>query len=170
MKIPCIKCNEEMWAYIKPYLIEWGYIIQNIDRFNYYPLLIVNATNKVGYCTNLTMAVSEIHNRVLVTDVEEFLERAAQLKGFSYKSKDCIEICGIKVKPGMVLVGEDTNRKIVNLVAFPTQNGIGFCTAVSERVYWTTDYKSIISKLLEIHDLIKSSHITSGKLLWKASH
>lgn len=170
MRIPCIKCNEDIWAYVRPYLIEWGYVDHTYPNWCLYYILVINDSGDLGICNNYFKGNEIGYNRELVKDVEEFLERAAALKGFSYNRKDCIEICDIKVKPGMVLVGEDTNGKIVNLVAFPTQNGIGFCTAVSERVCWTTDYKSIISKLLEIHDLIKSSHITSGTLLWKASH
>lgn len=122
-KIPCIKCNEGIWAYVKPYLKKWGYKIQNIDEFKYYPLLIINSTAKVGSCTNFTMAAAEVNNRELVTNIEEFLERAAALKGFTYKRK-IMKINGIEIKPGMSIYIYEKNYSHLYIV-FPIEDGLG---------------------------------------------
>ena len=86
-KIPCIKCDSRLWEYIKPYLEEWGYIIEDISSFNTSPLLSINRYGLLGQCTNFSMKCKNYHDRELVTNVEEFLERAAKLKGFTYKRK-----------------------------------------------------------------------------------
>lgn len=122
-KIPCIECNEEIWEYVKPYLKKWGYKIQSTDEFEYYPLLVINSTAKVGLCTNFTMAATEVNNRELVTNIEEFLERAAALKGFTYKRK-IMEINGIEIKPGMGIYIYEKNYSHLYIV-FPIKEGLG---------------------------------------------
>lgn len=87
-KTPCIKCNSQLWEYIKPYLEKWGYAIYNIDNFNKYPLLVLNYYANCDFnVTNLKIVGKDHPSRELVTNVEEFLERAARLIGLTYKKK-----------------------------------------------------------------------------------
>lgn len=89
-KIPCIKCNAELFSYIKPYLDKWGYKNVAIDDnvWEGCPLLIINLDGNVGRCANAVLGFKGAYNRELVNDVEEFLYRAAMLKGFNYKKED----------------------------------------------------------------------------------
>lgn len=88
-KIPCIKCNKELFAYIKPFLDIWGYkSVCLTDDWDGCCLLIINLGGNVGKYTNTSLILKNDCNRELVDDVEEFLYRAAQLKGFNYKKKD----------------------------------------------------------------------------------
>lgn len=85
-KIPCIKCDNKLWDKIKPYLIKWGYEVDKVYDINIYPLLVINEDGKLGKCNNfMKFAVVDEFNRELV-NIEEFLYRAAILKGYSYKN------------------------------------------------------------------------------------
>ena len=86
-KIPCIKCDSRLWEYIKPSLEEWNYHIWEIVNLKNCPLIVINADNIIGRVNNLPLSFRTINNRELVTNVEEFLERTAKLKGFTYKRK-----------------------------------------------------------------------------------
>lgn len=79
-KIPCIKCTPELWEYIKPYLEKQGYSSDSlyIDIKNY-PLLVINAFGDKGKYNLDGMSVCENYNRELITNVEEFLERASYI-------------------------------------------------------------------------------------------
>lgn len=166
-KIPCIECTSSLWEYIKPHLVEWGYEIRTTSDWETYPLLCINDCDNMGMCNNYWLISRKDYNRELVTNVEEFLERAAKLKGYTYKKKDIMEINGVKIKPGMVLIGKDWNDKEVVLVAFPTSYGIAFATIVSAYTTWTTNYTTQIRELHEIRDKTDSSSIRTGKLLWE---
>lgn len=100
-----------------------------------------------------------------MTDVEEFLERAAQLMGKTYKRKDIMEINGIEIKPGMVLVGTNYSNKKVCLVAFPIKNGIAYSNVTEGG--WTSNYTAIISDLLCIRKVSEGSFIYDGEILWE---
>lgn len=81
-RIPCIKCNSQLWEYIKPYLEKWGYIISGIVDWTSFPILVLNFDGIFGECSNVENIST---NRELLTDVEKFLEEAAKLKGHTYK-------------------------------------------------------------------------------------
>ena len=81
--IPYIECNDRLWAYIKPYLIKWGYNISNIDKWRNFPYLIINRDNILGEVTNVDRS-GESYTRTLVKDIDEFLTKAAELMGFNY--------------------------------------------------------------------------------------
>ena len=81
--IPYIECNDHLWAYIKPYLIKWGYNISNIDKWRNFPYLIINRDNILGEVTNVDRS-GESYTRTLVKDIDEFLTKAAELMGFTY--------------------------------------------------------------------------------------
>lgn len=102
-RIPCIKCTPALWEYIKPYLEKWGYIFGSVGIFEKYQLLVINY-NGGKMCTNVHISEQFDYNRELVTNVEEFLERAAKLKGFTYKRKDMKEFTKADLKSGMVVI------------------------------------------------------------------
>lgn len=158
-KIPCIKCTLELWEYIKPYFKEWDYIPYfTFSDLTAYPLLVINTMGKLGLYNNINISCANSYNRELITDVEEFLERAAALKGFTYKRKDTMKINGIEIKPGMII----TCKNGADYIAFPTKEGIAFAsTLVGE---WTT---AIPEDIIAIRDLTEGRYLTSGKILWK---
>lgn len=86
MKIPCIICTIKLWKRISLYLKQWGYKIENISDFDICPLLVINRYGTFGICTNLVMSDISYHDRELIKDTEEFLQKAAVLKGFIYKN------------------------------------------------------------------------------------
>lgn len=88
-KIPCILCNSELWEYISPNLIKWGYkhYLGLDPKWDLFPILIINWCGNIGDLINDDYASINKHNRKLLTNVEEFLEKAAELKGFIYKRK-----------------------------------------------------------------------------------
>lgn len=122
-KIPCIKCNEEMWEYIKPYLKKWGYVGNTTSNWNSFSILVINDIGKLGIYNNYDIPREESYNRELVIDVEEFLERAAALKGFTYKRK-IMKINGIEIKPGMSIYIYEKNYSHLYIV-FPIEDGLG---------------------------------------------
>lgn len=85
-KIPCIKCNQKLFEYLWPYLQKWGYKeIVPIVSWECSPILVLNVNYHVGSITNVVASRSDACDRELVDDPEEFLARAAKLKGFEYK-------------------------------------------------------------------------------------
>ena len=114
-KIPCIKCTLKLWEYIKPYLKKWNYHTFYVSEWNWlrYPILILNNAGYLGTCNNWNDAALSVHNRELVTNVEQFLERAAKLKGFTYKRKDMKEFTRADLKPGMVVEYRNGARRLV---------------------------------------------------------
>lgn len=88
-KIPCIKCDQNLWLKIKPYLVEWGYTIGYItSTWHYHTILVMNDCNQIGVCNNQNYNATFRCNRELIDNIEEFLERTAKIKGFTYKRKD----------------------------------------------------------------------------------
>lgn len=157
-KIPCIECTPKLWKYIEPYLKEWGYSIFVGSNFSRYPYLVINAMGILGECRAYSVPSVGDYNRILLTNVEEFLERAAALKGFTYKRKDVMKINSIEIKPGMIITCENGTDYIV----FPTKKGLAFANiTVGE---WTT---TIPEDIIAIRDLVEGGYLTSGKILWK---
>lgn len=173
-RVPCIKCDSQLWEYIKPYLEEWGYIIKDISSFNTSPLLSINRYGLLGQCTNFSMKCKNYHDRELVTNVEEFLERAAKLKGFTYKRKDIMEKeFGMnKLEVGMIVEYKSGERRLVlsdskgNLFL----SGIyGFKQTIFNFINKLEIYKvyKIRSNSVTLHDLL-----VNGKgleLIWEKS-
>lgn len=116
-KIPCIECTPELWEYIEPYLRKWGYKCFSIVHFKQFPILALNIDGTIGKCTNINRASVTEYNRELVTDVEEFLERAAELKGFTYKKEKSMKEFTINdIKPGMVVEYRNGERRLAVLI------------------------------------------------------
>lgn len=166
-KIPCIKYNPNTWDYIKEQLESFGYtkVLLN-DNWTIDPYIIINLDNNLGNYSNVSEDGKLCHNREIVNSTEEFLERAAKLMNKTYKRKDIMEINGVEIKPGMVLIGTNDENKRTILVAFPTKNGIGFIDASFGG--WTFDFTTRITELKEIRDILDASMPTDGKLLWEA--
>lgn len=158
-KIPCIECNTKLWEYIRPYLEKWDYKPYiTFGDFETYPLLAINIVGELGLYNNISSSCVNSYNRELVFNVEEFLERAAALKGFTYKRKDIMKINGIEIKPGMIITCENS----ADYIAFPTKEGLAFANIfVGE---WTT---TIPEDIIAIRDLVEDEYLTSGKILWK---
>lgn len=134
-KIPCIKCDKELWEHIRLHLLKWGYSIKSPEKNLYkYPILVINDCGHLGACNNYSRIVINCFNRELIYDVEEFLKRAAELKGFIYKKKGIMEINGIEIKPGMGIY--ITDRAAENLyIVIPTKTGLGV-VSYGERYVW----------------------------------
>lgn len=164
-RIPCIKCDSKLWEYLKPYLKEWGYVFGCIGEFEEYQLLIINY-KRGKLCTNVHESEQFDYNRELVTDVEEFLERAAKLKGFTYKRKDIMKINGIEIKAGMIL----TTSTEVTYIVFPSKNGLAGVNYHEEHTGYNCWYslKQIIdnNEIVIIRDAPKNQ-IYDGNILWE---
>lgn len=157
-KIPCIECTPEIWKYVKPCLIKWNYEISCIGKSNIFSLLVINRGEKLGFCTNLIKERANYNNRELVTNVEEFLERAAKLKGFTYKRKDIMKIHGVDIKPGMVITADNA----CTYIAFPTKKGIAFANNTNG------GWGSILpDSIVEIRALSEGNRIDNGTILWE---
>lgn len=173
-RIPCIKCTPELWEYIKPYLEKWGYkpyiTFGNLEA---YPLLAINITGNLGLYNNLSSSCADSYNRELVTDVEEFLERAAKLKGCTYKRKNIMAkyvINGVEIKPGMVIEIQD-NDKELSYVVFPLLNGRLGLICYNKSSWSGIEYfiKYYSHKIICIHDLTSEElgGLSRGKVLWE---
>lgn len=165
-KIPCIKCTPEIWEYIKPYLKEWGYELREPFGLDFYPLVVINECGTPGRCNNYQLFSKNEYNRELVTDVEEFLERAAHLKGRKYVKKNVVKINGIEIKPGMGIFIYD--RLAENLhVVIPIKRGLGVIAYGASFTWYTLDdflerYSSSIVAICDIPD-----SIIEGDILWE---
>lgn len=88
-KTPCIKCDQELWDYIRPHLEKWGYNITYISKWDTFNILVTDFMGTTGLVSNVTESqyYTSFYTsfRELVTDPEEFLRQAAKLKGFEYK-------------------------------------------------------------------------------------
>ena len=171
-KIPCIKCTPELWEYIKLYLIEWNYSIYGVDsyKFKTRKILVINRFGKLGDCSNYETSAELTYNRELITNAEEFLEKAATLKGFIYKRKDIMEINGVEIKPGMVIEIQDNDIKL-SYVVFPLLNKkLGLiCHNKSSWGSIERFIKRYSSKIICIYDLTSEElgGLNRGKVLWE---
>lgn len=171
-KIPCIICDNKKWIYIEPYLKKWGYKFNSVKMdFETYDLLVINDIGNLGDCCNyksnycFNFIISSNFNRELITDVDEFLKRAAGLKGFIYNKTielNKMEINGIEIKPGMVIVEENNNRWIV----FPIQNNLAV-VCFDKKYTWDTitNFKNS-HKISKIVSASKGVAICDGDVLW----
>lgn len=165
-KIPCIKYTPEIWEYIKPYLKEWGYELRELFGLDIYPLVVINECGTLGRCNNYQLFSKDKYNRELVIDVEEFLERAAHLKGRKYIKKNVVEINGIEIKPGMGIFIYD--RLAENLhVVIPIKRGLGVIAYGASFTWYTLDdfLERYSSSIVAICDIPNS--VIEGDILWE---
>ena len=165
-KIPCIKCTPEIWEYIKPYLKEWGYELEATCSWDVYPLVVINECGTLGRCNNYQLFSKDEYNRELVTDVEEFLERAAHLKGRKYVKKNVVKINSIEIKPGMGIFIYD--RLAENLyVVIPIKRGLGVIAYGASFTWYTLDdfLERYSSSIVAICDI--PNNFIEGDILWE---
>lgn len=170
-KIPCIECSVSTWAYIKPYLKSWGYreycYFRTMSIEN--SILFIDWNNDTGY--NFGPINNVTTRRELVTNVEEFLERAAKLKGFTYKRKDIMEFHGIEIKAGMIIDIDEPNANNVSYIVFPRKDRLavvkygtttfgswGFLDSFIERNYNT---------IKRIYDVAEGDKFLQGNVIWE---
>lgn len=104
-KIPCIKYDPKDWGYVKKMLESFGYV-KTILHDNFWhdcPYIVINLGNQIGNYSNVRAEDCTSHNREVVTDVEEFLERAAKLKGITYKRRTMGNFTKYNLRSGMVV-------------------------------------------------------------------
>lgn len=171
-KIPCIKYNSQLWEYIKPYLKEWGYKILDFTDIRRYRLIVINFNDDLGDVYNISFDNLRDYNRELVTNIEEFLEKAAKLKGFTYKRKDIMEkeFDVNKLEVGMIVEYKSGAKRIV----LPDSKGnlflsgiYGFKQTIFNFINKLEIYKvyKIRSNSVTLHDLL-----VNGKgleLIWE---
>lgn len=165
-KIPCIKCTSEIWEYIKPYLKEWGYELREPFGLDFYPLVVINECGTLGRCNNYQLFSKNEYNRELVTDVEEFLERAAHLKGRNYVKRNVMKIHDIEIKPGMGIYVDE--RIAENLyVVIPTKRGLGVVAYGAPFTWGILDdfLERYSSSIVAICDIPNS--VIEGDILWE---
>lgn len=169
-KIPCIKYNPKNWEYIKQTLESFGYVQYKLDRWDECPYIVINLGNRLGLYSNVKgTAIRDTYDRVIIDNEEEFLERAAKLKGKTYKRNDVMEINGVEIKPGMVFVTNPEDENDIFIV-FPTKDGlsvVGYFTSYFNPL--KSFYRDYKDNIIEIHDLSDGHSITGGKILWEKS-
>lgn len=175
MKIPCIKCDSKLWKYIKPYLDKWGYNIQWITPYqldsNSY--LVINRCDILGDCGNFETPGEETYNRESITNVEEFLERAAKLKGFVYERKDIMRINGIEIKAGMVIILNEANAENVPYIVFPRTDNLAVVKFKNDNWGSWCLLKDFINRnynnITRIHDVAGGEQSLLGDTIWEKS-
>lgn len=154
-KIPCIKCNNELFTYIKPFLDKWGYESSKFDvQWEDFPLLIINLGGNVGIYTNACLGLEDDYNRELVDDVEEFLYRAAMLKGFNYKKKDNM-FTKKDLKSGMVVKTRNNTMSLVVDDKLISIGGFGRLTEYNDDLTVTNEPDTNIQSgfdIMEVYD------------------
>lgn len=180
--IPCIKCNAELFSYIKPSLYRWGYknVCVTDDVWKGCPLLIINLDGNIGRCANVSLNFKDAHNRELVDDVEEFLYRAAQLKGFNYKKKNNM-FTKKDLKTGMVVKTRNNTMLLVVDDKLISVSGFLRLTEYNDDLIITDEPDSNIQSgfdIMEVYEVnswgLGFSRVLSyveektfGKLIWK---
>lgn len=110
MKIPCIKCNQKLFNYIEPFLKQWGYSKQMLTPdWDNLPVLVINFNDKLGKYSNIGIDCINRKKRVLVSNVEEFLAKAAKLKNKHYYSEFTLK----DLHSGMIVKLRDGSKRIV---------------------------------------------------------
>lgn len=162
MKTPRIKYDPEKWEYIKTNLEELGYRILCLSKWEFCPYIVLDFIGNTGNCSNLSELESS--NRYEVTDIEEFLERAAILMGKQYKRKGMVKINGIEIKPGMIIT--TTNNYF--WVAFPTEKGLAVISYETNSWYLIDNFiNNYKEKIISIRDLSKGRSLSEGDILWE---
>lgn len=166
IKVPCINCTPELSDYIRPHLLNWGYNI--IGKYHIdYTYLVINDCDKFGNCEFYAVPNEKYYNRELVDNVEEFLERAARLKGFTYKRKDMetkekLVINGVEIKPNYVIQGTKDDKGDF-AIAVETETGIKFITLYNS--CYSSKIEDCFDKITRIYGIPKNS-IDAGEILW----
>lgn len=81
-KYPCIKCTQQLYNKIKNILINIGYKESKLTDFKYYNILVINLADEFGQISNVCESSINGYNRYLCSNIQEFLTKACELKGY----------------------------------------------------------------------------------------
>lgn len=162
----CIKCDSKLWNQINHYLINWKYKTELVSftDWNSYPLLVIGNS---GFCDNWEISALNGYDIWLITDIEEFLEKAASLMGFNYKEEKWknYKLNGVMIESGMII-------EVINhfyFVVFPTVFSYGV-VSISNGNWYTFEYflKNYKKDICKIYSKpINEDTIISGNILWE---
>lgn len=82
-KYPCIKCTQQLYNKIKNILINIGYKESKLTDFKYYNILVINLADEFGQISNVCESSINGYNRYLCSNIQEFLTKACELKGYT---------------------------------------------------------------------------------------
>lgn len=81
-KYPCIKCTQQLYNKIKNILINIGYKESKLTDFKYDNILVINLVDRFGQISNVCESSINGYNRYLCSNIQEFLTKACELKGY----------------------------------------------------------------------------------------
>lgn len=81
-KYPCIKCTQQLYNKIKNILINIGYKESKLTDFKYNNILVINLADRFGQISNVYESSINGYNRYLCSNIQEFLTKACELKGY----------------------------------------------------------------------------------------
>lgn len=82
-KYPCIKCTQQLYNKIKNILINIGYKESKLTDFKYDNILVINLVDEFGQISNVCESSINGYNRYLCSNIQEFLTKACELKGYT---------------------------------------------------------------------------------------
>lgn len=81
-KYPCIKCTQQLHDKIKDILKIIGYKESEFTDFKNDNILVINLADKFGQMSNISIDNINCYNRYLCSNIQEFLTKACELKGY----------------------------------------------------------------------------------------
>lgn len=87
-KYSCIKCTQQLYNKIKNILINIGYKESKLTDFKYDNILVINLANEFGQISNVGESSINYYNRYLCSNIQEFLTKACELKGYTVSYKN----------------------------------------------------------------------------------
>lgn len=82
IKYPCIKCTQQLYDRIKDILKVIGYKECGITSFEDESILVVNTSDVFEQISNVRINNINYYNRYLCSNIQEFLTKACELKGY----------------------------------------------------------------------------------------
>lgn len=82
-KYLCIKCTQQLYNKIKNILINIGYKESKLTDFKYDNILVINLADEFGQISNVCESSINGYNRYLCSNIQEFLTKACELKGYT---------------------------------------------------------------------------------------
>lgn len=82
VKYPCIKCTQQLYDRIKNILEIVGYKESSFTDFKYDNILVINSVDEFGQISNVGEFGINYYNRYLCSNIQEFLTKACELKGY----------------------------------------------------------------------------------------
>nr|DAM51589.1 MAG TPA: hypothetical protein [Crassvirales sp.] len=80
---PCIKCTQQLYDSIKDILEIVGYEESKFTDFKYDNILVINLSDEFGQISNVCESSINGYNRYLCSNIQEFLTKACELKGYT---------------------------------------------------------------------------------------